>query len=205
MRKLYANTRTAEIAARLGRPIANVYAMAKKMGLKKSEAYLAGPHASRIRPGQRISTGTEFHSAQTPWNKGTSFSAGGRSVETRFQKGDKPHTWRPIGSLRLRSDGYLERKMTDTGYTPRDWVAVHRLVWEAAHGPIPKGYVVAFKSGRKTVIEAEITLDKLELVHRTEMIKRNTVHQLPQPLAEVIRAKASLTRAINKRIKDERK
>ncbi|EMM6737362.1 HNH endonuclease, partial [Pseudomonas aeruginosa] len=40
---------------------------------------------------------------------------------TRFKKGQKPHTWLPVGSTRISADGYLQRKISDTGYPPRDW------------------------------------------------------------------------------------
>jgi len=205
LRQLYPHKRTVEIAAQLGRTVETVFAKAHKLGLEKTAAYLASDAANRIRPGERRGTATEFKPGQESWNKGRSFVAGGRSAETRFKPGNRPHTWRPIGSLRVRADGYLERKMTDTGYTPRDWVAVHRLVWEAAHGPIPEGYVVGFKGGRKIIVEEEITLDKLELVHRTELMRRNTIHNLPKPLFDTIRTKAVLSRIINRREKDERK
>jgi hypothetical protein len=32
----------------------------------------------------------------------------------------------------------------------RNWVAVHRLVWEQAHGPVPPGHIVVFRPGRHT-------------------------------------------------------
>jgi len=63
---------------------------------------------------------------------------------TQFKKGDRlgaaQHNYVPIGSLRVSKDGYLERKVTDDpSFVPnRRWVSVHRLVWEAAHGPVPQ-------------------------------------------------------------------
>lgn len=63
---------------------------------------------------------------------------------TSFKKGNRPHNWKPVGSERW-SGGYLQRKLTDTGYPPRDWVCVHHIVWREHHGEIPKGHKVLFR------------------------------------------------------------
>jgi len=88
---------------------------------------------------------------------------------TSFKKGQKPHTWRPIGTERTTKEGYLQRKVTDTGNTVRDYVEVHRLLWEEHHGPIPEGHVVIFKDGDRT----HITLDNLMLISRAELVVLN--------------------------------
>lgn len=43
LRKYYADTPTAVLAAALGKPIQKVYAAAKRQGLAKSEAFCLGP------------------------------------------------------------------------------------------------------------------------------------------------------------------
>ena len=126
---------------------------------------------------------------------------GNKAAETRFKAGQLPHTWKPVGSLRITDDGYLQRKVTDTRYPPRDWVPVHRLVWEAAHGPVPPGHVVVFKPGRHTVVEAAITPDAVELLTRGELMKRNSVHNLPKELVELVQLRGALNRKINARSK----
>jgi len=70
----------------------------------------------------------------------------------------------PIGSLRWSKDGYLERKVTDDPslWPARRWVGEHRLMWEAAHGPIPDGHVVVFLDGDPCNLE----LDNLRAVPR---------------------------------------
>ena len=66
-------------------------------------------------------------------------------AETQFKPDTRPHTWKPIGSTRLSREGYLQRKISDTGYPPKDWVGVHILMWQEAHGPLPKGFAVSFR------------------------------------------------------------
>lgn len=70
----------------------------------------------------------------------------------------------PIGSLRCSKDGYVERKVTDDpSLVPaRRWVAEHRLIWEAANGPIPEGHVVVFLDGDPLNLQ----LNNLRCVHR---------------------------------------
>ena len=203
----FSDTPTRELAQRMGRTRAAVSMQAQKMGLRKSDAYLA----DSLRKARAVAgrgTPTRFKPGHTPWNKGvTGYDPGGRSAETRFKPGRHPSesaNYRPIGSLRINvGSGHLERKVTDDQrlQTPRRWVGVHRLVWEEAYGPIPDGYVVAFKDGRTTTVLEEITLDRLELVSRVEMMQRNTRHNLPPELSRLMQLRGALNRKIKNRSK----
>lgn len=113
-------------------------------------------------------------------------------AETQFKPGARPHTWKPLGSTRLTKEGYLQRKISDTGYPPRDWVGVHILMWEEEHGPVPAGFAVAFKDRNKT----NICPENLELISRRELMRRNTIHNYPPELADVIRLGAALRRRL---------
>jgi hypothetical protein len=81
----------------------------------------------------------------------------------------------------------------------KNWVPVHRLVWIEHHGPIPAGHAVAFKPGQHTSVLEEITLDRLELVSRAELMRRNTYHKYPKEIAQLIQLRGALQRQINKR------
>lgn len=196
----YPTTPTKVLAAALGHSVASTYGKAFELGLKKSAEYLAGPDACRLRRGDAIGASTRFQPGIVPWNKGERFVAGGRSPETRFKPGSKPHNWLPIGSHRLSKDGTLQRKATDTGYPPRDWVSVHQLVWVEANGPLPAGHVVVFRPGRRTTDVEQITPDALECVSHAELMKRNSFHRLPKALAHCVQLRGAITRQINKRM-----
>lgn len=213
LRRLYPDMATDEIARKLDRPRTAVYGRAATLGLKKSEAFLASDKAGRIQRGRlnpRM-VANQFKKGQTPRNKGLRRPgwAPGRMASTQFKKGERRGAaacnYVPIGSQRINSkDGYLEQKVTDDHPVPaRRWVAVHRLVWEAAHGPIPAGRRVAFKPGMKTSVESELTVDRLELVTAADLMRRNSIHQYPKEVVRATQLRGALNRQINKIIKRE--
>lgn len=206
LRKVYAEYFTEAIAAVLGCSAGRVHRKAMKLGLKKShdtKAAVARLHASDPEHGGKT---TRFKPGIVPANKGMRRPGwhSGRMRETQFAPGNTPHTWLPVGSLRVVTDGYLSCKLNDLpGRSDVRWKPVHRIVWEAAHGTVPAGHVVVFKPGRRTVDPALITLDALECISRTQLMARNTVQNLPEHLYEVVQLRRQLTTQINKRAKEE--
>lgn len=202
LKRVFPHERTANVAQSLGRKYSAVAAMAHKLRLQKTQAFLASEQAGRVRAGAahdgRGLSG-RFSAGLTPWNKGQKYPSSGRSTETQFRPGQEPHNTRPVGSYRISQDGYLQQKFTaQPGEQKGRWRSVHRLVWEAEHGPTPPGHVVTFLPGARTTELAEITLDKLELITQQEQMRRNSVHRLPEELASLTRVKGVLTREINK-------
>lgn len=183
-----------------------LYQRAAHLGVEKHPDHWRNPHAhlwagfshprsiaKRIKPGA------------TPHNKGIRRPRGwapGRMAETQFKKGRPPRearNYQPIGTLRINADGYLERKVTDDHPIPaRRWVGVHRLVWEAEHGPIPDGHIVRFRKGMATAEPDLITADRLELVTRADHMRRNSHANWPPELRRARAQLAWLTRTINR-------
>jgi hypothetical protein len=205
LRQHYAGTQTNTLARRLGLSAEQVYRQASRLGLKKSEDFMASDRSGRIKRG-RVDPrmiASQFKAGLVPWNKGTNWVAGGRSVETRFKPGRKPEEARnymPIGTTRMTKDGYLERKVTDDPklVPARRWVAVHRLVWEAANGPVPDGHMVIFKPGMRTTVEADITPDRLECISRADNARRNHPRTKSPELARLVQLKGAITRQVNR-------
>lgn len=195
LRRLYAMTPTIQIAELIGRPLRATYAKATELGLRKAPEYFAAHQAGRT-VGDR-GRATRFQPGQTPWNKGTSYRPGGRCAETQFKPGQRPHTWRPVGTYRVNADGYLDVKITDDGRPQDRWERVHRLVWIEANGPIPRGHVVVFRPGRKSTVLEDITADALECISRQELAARNTIHRYPPALKQAIRLAAKLRRKLD--------
>ena len=184
----YANERTEDLARDIGRTMQSCYTKARAIGLKKSPDYLAVPDAGRLHPGTGIQT--RFSKGQEPWNKGTHYVAGGRSKETRFKKGSTPANRLPVGYIRLNSEGYLDIK---TAPGPRKWVALHRWNWVQATGELPpRGMVLIFKDGNRMNCD----ISNLECITLRQNMARNTVHQLPREVAELVQLRGALLRKI---------
>jgi len=203
LRDGYPHQKTDAVAIAVGKTVSQTYQKAATMGLKKTPEYLASPDACRLRRGINPGVQHRFKPGQAVWNKGTHFTAGGRSAETRFKSGQMPHNTHPIGSYRITKDGTLQRKISnDKGNNSVRWRGVHELVWVEVNGPLPPKHIVVFKPGMRTSELAQITPDKVECITLTENMKRNTVHNLPKELALIVQLKGALQRQINAKQSD---
>jgi len=181
LRREYSHTPNAVLAARLDRSKLAIRHRGGTLGIKKSPEFMASPAGGRIQPGN------------VPPNKGRKgMPMHPNSQRTQFKAGNRPHTWRPIGHERVSRDGYLQRKVTETGYTPRDYRNVHHLVWEAAGREIPPNHALCFLNADKS----DLRLENLELLHRAELMRRNSRQHLPPELNDIVSQRAALTRRI---------
>ena len=209
LRQHYPTTRTADLADDLQIPLDRVYSKATRMGLRKNDTFLATTASGRIHRGGLLGVQTQFHSAQTPWNAGLKgFDAGGRSAETRFKPGSKPHTTMPVGSYRINKDGHLQRKIGEaSGANHKRWRNVAELLWIEANGPLPAGHIVIFRPGMRTAVLEEITLDRIECISRADNARRNHPANKSPELARLVQLKGAITRQVNRiaREAEERK
>lgn len=81
------------------------------------------------------------------------------SEATRFKKGCKIWNEAEILEERKTTDGYWKVKLGE-----RDWKFKHKLIWEAANGPIPKGMMVTFLDNNKDNLD----LSNLALISNNE-------------------------------------
>jgi hypothetical protein len=187
LRTLYPDTPTRSIAAAIGRSEHAVGMKALALGLRKSAAFMASDFSGRLKPGN------------VPANKGKHYQAGGRSKETQFKPGNKPHTTQPVGSYRINHDGHLQRKVSEaSGNNSQRWRSVAELVWCAAHGPLPAKHIVVFKPGMKTAVLDEITVDKVECISLAENARRNHPRNKHPELAKLVQLKGVITRQVNR-------
>lgn len=207
LRAMYATKSAAECAERLGRTVSSVQQRVHVLGLSKSPEWVAERTRQRWAEG-RHEKSLEGLKRGHGWNKGIKGSTGlhPNCRKAQFRKGHlsgaAAANRQPIGALRI-ADGQLQRKMHDGLPYMSRWVAVQRVVWEAAHGPIPSGHVVVFRDGRVRTEESEITLDKLELISRGENMRRNSYHtRYPKEVAQLIQLRGALNRKINRRARE---
>lgn len=109
---------------------------------------------------------------------------------TFFKKGRKAENEVPVGTEIFR-DGYMLVKVKDgpdLGQWDR-WAFKHRLVWEEAHGPIPKGGHVIFLDGD----HRNCDLSNLDLVTNAEQ-GYLTMRRLRSSNAEITRVGVTVAR-----------
>lgn len=109
-----------------------------------------------------------FPKGYIPANKGKRGRSYPGMEATQFKKGEIPRNWWPVGTERLRADGYVWKKVAE----PNKWREKHVLIWEAANGPRPKKHVVIF--GDKN--HQNFDLDNLILVSQAQLVRLNQKH-----------------------------
>jgi len=94
-----------------------------------------------------------FQKGHVSANKGKKMPFNPNTAANWFRKGHLPHNTRYLGHERVNTGGYVEISVAETnphtGYARR-YVAKHRHLWEAAHGPLPEGMVLKCLDGDKT-------------------------------------------------------
>lgn len=143
-----------------------------------------------------------FEKGHVPANKGTHPPTVGRMGETQYKKGNLPHNTKPMGYERVTKEGYIEVKIAErpnrqTG--EKNFRPKHHIVWEAANGPVPKGYIVIFLDGDPL----NCALENLALVSRAEHLQL-TRKKLRSNVAELTKTGVLIARAgvlVNEKIK----
>lgn len=191
----YATTPTIELADRLGRSISSLYGRAGKLGIRKCDQFFKDPEMNpQIKKFIEGGKNSRFKRGRTPENKGRkqkeymSQEAINRTKATRFQKGNRPVNWKPVGSTRINVDGYVEVKVKE----PRTWELQHRVLWEEYHGKIPKAHAVVFKNNNSL----DIRIENLELITLAENMARNSIQTYPEEVKEAIRKQSKLENII---------
>ena len=106
----------------------------------------------------------QFEKGRTPANKGKKGWSAPGTEKTRFKKGSVPANKTPVGTIRLRGDGYLYEKY---GEGCLDWKPHHQLVWERERGAVPDGHVITFRDCDK----ANCDISNLALITKAESLE----------------------------------
>ena len=199
LRRLFPDHTAREISERIGRGVRSIELKARQLGLRKTSEWIAERARAAMADPSHPARRTQWQTGNAPYNKGKPHPARGRTLETMFQPGHRPHTWMPIGSDRTSKEGYLQRKTADTGCTRRDYVAIHHLVWRMHGRTVPAGYALCFIDGDKRNFD----INNLELVHRSELMRRNSVHRLPREAALAYQLVGCIRRQINRRTRQQ--
>jgi hypothetical protein len=192
IRQHYATQTAKDIAAHLNIPISRVYRLAAAMGLKKpieairqmsKDTY----HLSGIK--------TQFGKGHIPWNKGIKTDGSKIPSHTKFQKGQMPKNYLPVGWSRIDADGYHWMKVND----PNVWKMIHVITWQNENGPVPDGKIVIFKDGNRSNLDIE----NLILVDRKEHMLRNSIQRYPMEVQQSLKAISKLKKIIKNHGKEQ--
>ena len=120
----------------------------------------------------KLNTGKtgRYEKGNIPFNKGMKGWSAPGTEKTRFKKGNLPSNTKPIGYERITKDGYIEVKikMRPSSSSCNDnFIAKHRLVFEEANGPVPKGCKIIFLDGDKK----NCSIENLALVTEAENLQ----------------------------------
>lgn len=123
-----------------------------------------------------------FQKGRSPGNKGKKleeYIADPERVEdikrrisaTQFKKCQEPPNTLPVGTELMLSDGYIWVKIDNKPKVKKNvnWKQKHRLLWEAANGPIPEGHRVIFLNNDRT----DVRIENLACVSKAEHIRLN--------------------------------
>jgi hypothetical protein len=134
----------------------------------------------KLKPGQmkgflknhklRNSRDCRFRPGHIPANLGRKGYCPPGSEKGWFRPGHRPWTYKPVGTERINSDGYVDVRIHNPSGKPwKNWKAKHRIIWEKAYGKIPRGRVIIFADGDKL----NLALDNLIMVSRSELAVMN--------------------------------
>jgi len=203
----YEFTPTRELAELTGRSMSSIYRLANLLDLHKSPECIAEQARVEMRRPDHGGRRCQFQKGIVPHNKGKKMPAGwapGRMRETQFKKGERSgkaaEHWMAIGAKR-KIEGYLYIKISDIPNVPYtvNWKPMHVRLWEDKRGPVPAGHVVVFKDGNRD----RVKISNLQLISRADLMRRNTIHNLPEPLKELIRLNGAIKRTITMRRKKD--
>jgi hypothetical protein len=195
IRQRFPHERTQGIADDLGLSYSQVASRASTMGLKKTLEFKQSESSGRtnlIEGGKKF----RFKKGNVPFNKGKEMPAEiyEKVKATMWKKGNRPHNWRPNGSIVERKDTdlsgrvYLYYKLADS-----KWILYHNKVWIDNNGPIPKGSLIRFIDGNTRNCD----ISNLEMVSMKDNMVRNTIQRFPEEIQAIIKLTSKLNKKIN--------
>lgn len=183
-----------------------------KMINKKFNTHFTNKHISNKKANLKRRRGIDlttyinygkFRRGKSPANKGKKWDdylskeQQEKARTTCFKKGNIPQNHREVGSKRVNVDGYHEIKVAE----PNKWQLEHRVIYEKAHGTIPKGSKVIFADGDKDNLD----LDNLVLVSSSQelILNRRKLRFEEQDLTKSGVLIAKVIDKANKKLKGE--
>lgn len=195
IRKNYPDTVTKIIAKKFNCSLSAIYRNAHSMGLYKSEAFKNSPESQILRRNNEIGKRYQFKKGHVPINKGQQMdpSVRERVKHTFIQKGLTPHNTLHDGAITTRTNRKSKRQYKWIRIDGK-WEMLHVVEWVKANGVVPKGHIIVFKDRNSLNVD----LKNLECITFKENMLRNTIHNLPEELKEVIHLQTRIKKKTKK-------
>ena len=143
----------------------NSYCKIQEMFNKKFVLNISLSQISSVlkRYGIKNGVSAKLKKGRIPWNKNTKGLT--KANRMSFKKGHTPFNQLPVGTKKIKKDGYIWVKVAD----PKKWKQEHKLIWEEERGKVPSNCVIAFKDGNRL----NTKIENLMLVKRSELAIMN--------------------------------
>jgi hypothetical protein len=194
---LFPDNYTEAICKKLNRSYGSVANQAFLMGLKKSKSFKEMELSKQGLKLKEIGKANRFKEGFTPHNKGKKqpINVVEKMRPTMFKKGCKPHNsynnWvEVVRKDKSKKDYWFIKVPGEQKIKPK-----HIWIWEEAYGKVEKGFNVVFKDKNPM----NCTLENLECISNSELMKRNTIHRYPVELKSTIRLVNKLKRTIHEK------
>jgi hypothetical protein len=191
LRENYLTIPTKRMSAILGRADSVARQRMKILGLKVPADIIA-----QFRAESQIKAGN------VPFNKGRKLAEWmsrksiAASKAGRFKPGGLPATTLYNGCITIRTDNRgVKSKWIRT--SKARWVPLARFKWAKKHGRIKRGIKIIHKDGNAM----NCNLSNLLALTAGQLMKRNSYHNYPKPLARLVQLRGALNRQINKHVK----
>ncbi len=178
-------------------PIWNIYKLAYKYGIKKSDQFLKSESSGRIQKGKSLSPKTQFKKGCPGATKGLRIEAIIKNKEKLrnwrdkclWKKGHKPVNTAKDGEIRWRKNvGYYFIRISEN-----HWEFLHRHIWQEKKGEIPEGFNVVFKDGNRR----NCKLSNLECISNADLVEKNRHTKYPLDLRKAIEERNKLNKILN--------
>ena len=128
-----------------------------------------------------------------PHNKGVKMRPDvyARCKGTMFKKGNMPANTKEDGFLSVRGNSGF--KCLYVRVSLGKWTPYSRYIWEQHNGAIPPNHIIAFKDGNWQNCD----ISNLTLMSRGDNMKRNSLHNYPKEISNLIALRAAFSRKVN--------
>ena len=149
---------------------------------------------------------SQIQAGSIPANKGLkqtewmSRKAINKSKVSRFKAGQLPHNTKSDMAVTIREDKrgvqYKHIRIAVGKWTP-----LHRYNWMQVNGPIPPKMKLTFKDGDTM----NCSVENILCMTPGELMKHNSYHNYPKPVALMVQLRGALNRKINRKLKQLQK